>query len=88
MFFLWGIAGLPARGSNVPTVAAYALISDFGTGRVLLEKKADTPMKPASMAKIMTLYIVFERIKEGSLSLEDHILSPKKPGERAARDSF
>ena len=82
------IAGLPARAADVPTVAAYALISDFGTGRVLLEKQADTPMKPASMAKIMTLYIVFERIKEGSLSLEDTFLVSEKAWRKGGSRSF
>lgn len=82
------MAGLPARAGDVPTAASYALISDFGTGRVLLEKQADAPMKPASMAKIMTLYIVFERIKEGSLSLEDTFLVSEKAWRKGGSRSF
>ena len=39
-------------------------------------------MKPASMAKIMTAYIVFDRLQEGSLSLNDKFIVSKKLGKR------
>jgi D-alanyl-D-alanine carboxypeptidase (penicillin-binding protein 5/6) len=38
---------------------------------VLFEKQADADIHPASMSKLMTLYIVFERLKNGSLKLDD-----------------
>ncbi len=53
------------------TIAPTAIIIDGQTGSVLFEKNARTPIAPASMTKIMTLYMVFERIQSGALSLDD-----------------
>lgn len=65
-------AGL-ARAADTPitTPAEYAVIMDYKTGAVLFEKNADVPTAPASMSKLMTVAIVFERLKEGSLKLSD-----------------
>ena len=54
-----------ATATEITTPAQYAYITDFDTGKVLFQKKADMQMKPASMAKIMTVFIAFERIREG-----------------------
>ena len=59
--FLTVGSGIQAN-DHITTVAEYAHIIDFDSNRVLLSKNADSPMKPASMAKIMTLYIVFSLI--------------------------
>lgn len=53
------------------TPAEYALIMDYRTGEVLYEKNARTPTTPSSMSKLMTVAIVFERLKDGSLKLTD-----------------
>ena len=53
------------------TPAEYALIMDYRTGEILYEKNARTPTAPASMSKLMTVAIVFERLKNGSLKLTD-----------------
>ena len=63
------IAIAPARA--IETAARHALLIDSETGRVLIEKDADTPMAPASMSKLMTVFMVFERLKNGSLTLDD-----------------
>lgn len=55
----------------VETPANFALIMDYRTGEVLYEKNARTPTAPASMSKLMTSAIVFDRLKNGSLSLDD-----------------
>lgn len=83
-----GLASQSVMASPIPTKAEYAFITDFTTGRVLLEKQADLPMKPASMAKIMTLYITFERIKEGSLNLGDTFLVSEKAWRKGGSRSF
>ena len=44
---------------------------EAATGVVLFEKNADQPMAPASMSKLMTAYMVFERLRNGRLSLDD-----------------
>lgn len=45
-----------------------ALIVDANTGRVLHAQSADEPRYPASLAKMMTLYIVFEQLQQGRLT--------------------
>ena len=51
-----------------------AIIVDFETNEVLFEKNADTKNYPASLSKIMTLYIVFDYINKGKLNYEDEML--------------
>lgn len=53
------------------TRARHALVLDAETGTVLLEKAAEEPMPPSSMSKLMTATMVFERLQNGSLSLDD-----------------
>jgi D-alanyl-D-alanine carboxypeptidase (penicillin-binding protein 5/6) len=60
-------AGVP----TIETQAQYALILDFNTGAVLLDKHADEPMFPSSMTKMMTAYIVFDKLQKGEMSLTD-----------------
>lgn len=55
----------------VATSAKWAFVQDFNSGAVLLEKNADEQMAPASLTKLMTLYIVFSRLSEGRLKLDD-----------------
>ncbi|NVK17959.1 MAG: D-alanyl-D-alanine carboxypeptidase [Methylocystaceae bacterium] len=55
----------------IDTTAREAYMVDAKTGHVLLEKDADVSMPPASMSKLMTLYLVFERLKDGRLKLDD-----------------
>jgi D-alanyl-D-alanine carboxypeptidase (penicillin-binding protein 5/6) len=43
------------------------------TGAVLLDKKADERMPPASMSKVMTAYLVFQYLKEGRAKLDDEL---------------
>ncbi|HJN22836.1 MAG TPA: D-alanyl-D-alanine carboxypeptidase family protein [Rhodospirillales bacterium] len=53
------------------TIARQAFLMDISTGTVLFEKNADQTMVPASMSKMMTVYMVFERLRDSSLSLSD-----------------
>ncbi|MCH8925361.1 MAG: D-alanyl-D-alanine carboxypeptidase [Proteobacteria bacterium] len=59
--------------SAIETTAREAFLVDATTGRVLLDKNSDVSMPPASMSKIMTTYMVFERLKDGRLSLDDEL---------------
>lgn len=63
---------------GIDTSASAALMIEFDTGMVLLEKNADARTYPASMTKLMTAYMVFERLKNGSLSLDDTFLVSEK----------
>lgn len=63
-----------APAHALDTIAREAVLIDAVTDAVLLSKNADTPMPPASMSKMMTVYMVLERLKEGSLSLDETFL--------------
>ncbi|KAF0117902.1 MAG: D-alanyl-D-alanine carboxypeptidase (penicillin-binding protein 5/6) [Rhodospirillaceae bacterium] len=76
VFRLWGavlvcatMASFPVRALD--TAAKQALVLDHETGAVLLGKNADELMHPSSMSKLMTIYMVFDRLHEGNLSLDD-----------------
>ncbi len=53
------------------TTAKQAILIDAQTGKVLFEKNADQLMYPSSMTKIMTVYMLFEQLKMGRVSLDD-----------------
>lgn len=55
----------------IDTVAREAYMVDMTTGAVLLDKNGDQPMPPASMSKLMTLYLLFERLRDGRLTVDD-----------------
>jgi serine-type D-Ala-D-Ala carboxypeptidase (penicillin-binding protein 5/6) len=57
----------------VDTSARWAYIQDFSTGASLLEKQADDQMPPSSMTKLMTIYIVYERLKQSRMKLADQL---------------
>ena len=52
----------PLSAQTFDTRASAAFVMDHTTGVVLLEKNADDPLPPASMSKLMTLYMAFEAI--------------------------
>jgi serine-type D-Ala-D-Ala carboxypeptidase (penicillin-binding protein 5/6) len=57
----------------IDTAARWAYIQDFDTGASLLEKQADDEMPPSSMTKLMTLYLVYDQLKQGRLKLDDEL---------------
>ena len=65
LVLLAGLACLPVSAS----AAKYAsLVMDASTGRVLSARNADSHRYPASLTKMMTLYLVFEALEDGRLS--------------------
>jgi D-alanyl-D-alanine carboxypeptidase (penicillin-binding protein 5/6) len=60
-----------AQAQGIESRAREAFLVDFETGSVLLDKNSDTLMPPSSMSKLMSSVMVFERLKEGSLSLDE-----------------
>lgn len=61
---------LPAQ-AVIETSAEHALLMDASTGQVLWQKDGLVPMPPASMSKLMTIDILFQRIKDGRVKLTD-----------------
>ena len=65
------LMALPAAAFD--TRASSAFVIDQTTGTVLLNKNADKMLPPASMSKLMTLYIAFEALRDGRLSLDEKL---------------
>ncbi|MFQ5439054.1 MAG: D-alanyl-D-alanine carboxypeptidase family protein [Paracoccaceae bacterium] len=64
---------LPAQVLALETTARAAVVMDFRTGTVLLEKNPDQSLPPASMSKLMTINMVFEALADGRLSLDEEL---------------
>src|SRR5215467_9745893 len=62
---------VPSSAAVMNTNAEHALLMDGATGQVLWAKDAFTPMPPASMSKLMTLELLFQRLKDGRVHLTD-----------------
>lgn len=74
--------------AQVDTPARHAIMIDMSTDTTILEKDADVPMPPASMSKLMTIYMVFDRLKSGRLSLEDKFLVSRKAWRKGGSKMF
>ena len=62
----------------IETRAYSAVILDSNSNIILFEKNADAKQGPASMSKLMLTYIVFERLQNNTLSLDQEFLVSKK----------
>jgi len=62
-----------SQAYSFDTKARAAYVIDQTSGTVLLSKNADLPLPPASMSKLMTLYMTFEFIKAGRLGLNEKL---------------
>jgi D-alanyl-D-alanine carboxypeptidase (penicillin-binding protein 5/6) len=69
-------AAVPARAQApaYDTAAPIAFLKDLQTGRVLFAKDADKRIPPASMGKMMSVYVAFKLIKAGEANLDQMIL--------------
>ena len=64
-------AGVANAQATIETVAQRAILIEYSTGQVLFAKDPDSHISPASMSKMMLLYIVFENLAEGKLTMDD-----------------
>ncbi|MER0237708.1 D-alanyl-D-alanine carboxypeptidase family protein [Fulvimarina sp. MAC8] len=58
----------PHLAAAFETSAPTAFMKDFSTGRVLFEKNADLEIEPASLAKLMTIAVVFNELEKGTIT--------------------
>ncbi|WP_083101028.1 D-alanyl-D-alanine carboxypeptidase family protein [Pseudophaeobacter leonis] len=65
------LTALPLAAFDTRARAAFVL--DQGTDTVLLSKNAEVPLPPASMSKLMTLYVAFEALRDGRLTLDERL---------------
>ena len=71
--FVWLFAVAPAAAAPYA-----ALVMDARSGEVLHSRNADTRLHPASLTKMMTLYITFQAVKRGEISLDTVVTISKK----------
>jgi D-alanyl-D-alanine carboxypeptidase (penicillin-binding protein 5/6) len=67
-------AQLPKKEDTFNLSAPYAILIDYESGSVLFEKNADQLMEPSSMAKLMTVEVVLQAVKEGRLKPDDEFI--------------
>jgi D-alanyl-D-alanine carboxypeptidase (penicillin-binding protein 5/6) len=64
--------GFESQGQeSFPVNAKAAALLDFNSGQFLLEVNADEKIEPASFTKVMTLYLVHDALKNGTIKLDD-----------------
>ena len=66
------------NSNAIESIAKTALLIDLSTGEVLLDKNSEEKTYPSSMTKIMTALMAFEKIKDGTLSMDQEFLISKK----------
>ena len=72
--FAGGVALAPSGA-----LARYAsIVVDADTGQVLHAVNADTRNYPASLTKMMTLYLLFEALEKGTISLDDKLTASRR----------
>ncbi|MEM6662590.1 MAG: D-alanyl-D-alanine carboxypeptidase family protein [Pseudomonadota bacterium] len=77
-----------AAAQSQGTPARAALVIDITSGAILLEKEADRPLPPASMSKLMTLYMAFEALEQGLISMNDKFRTSKRASEMGGSKMF
>jgi serine-type D-Ala-D-Ala carboxypeptidase (penicillin-binding protein 5/6) len=85
---LWAVALLPLPVSAYETPARAAILIDLQTHQVLFTKNPDEPLPPASMSKLMTVLMVFERLKQGTLALSDTLPVSEKAWRKGGSKMF
>ncbi len=85
---LFSLVAAPAS-ADISTSANHAILMDGATGQVLWAKDAFVPMPPASMSKLMTIELLFQRIKDGRVKLTDTFaVSERAWRERSGSECF
>ena len=82
------LSALPLQALAFDTTARSAWVYDVGTGTVLLAKNADQALPPASMSKLMTVYMLFEAVREGRLQMDTRLPVSTKAREMKGSTMF
>ena len=84
----FSLSAAPSVIPDTPVVAAKAFILiDFDSGKVIAEKNADDSLKPASLTKMMTSYVIGQEIKSGNINLDDQVTISKNSWAKNFPDS-
>lgn len=73
---------------SMDTLAKQAIVYDLETNSIIFEKNADVLMSPSSMSKLMTVYYVFKKIRDGEITLNDKFKVSKKAWKKGGSKMF
>ena len=73
---------------SLETAAKQAVLYDYETKSIIFEKNIDDLMSPSSMSKIMTIYYLFKKIKEGEITIDDEFEVSKKAWKKGGSKMF
>ena len=76
------------KAFSLDTIAKQAILYDYETKTIIFEKNSEELMSPSSMSKIMTIYYVFKKIKDGDLKLTDKFKVSKKAWKKGGSKMF
>ncbi len=85
---LVAVVGLSTPLAAFEISAREAILVDETTGTILYQKNADTPTEPSSMTKLMTVYLLFEKLASGTLTLEDTLPVSEKAWRKGGSKMF
>jgi len=80
-------SNLSARGGRNLSVHS-AILMDMTTGRVLFARNADAPLPPASITKVLSLYLADEAIRDGKVHPADPVKISQKAGRTGGSKMF
>ena len=76
------------RALALNTTASQAIIYDYETKTVIFEKNSKELVSPSSMSKIMTIYYLFKKLKDGEIKLTDEFKVSKKAWKKGGSKMF
>ncbi|MDE0047079.1 MAG: D-alanyl-D-alanine carboxypeptidase [bacterium] len=85
---LVAVVGLSSPLAAFEISAREAILVDETTGTILYQKNADAPTEPSSMTKLMTVYLLFEKLASGTLTLEDTLPVSEKAWRKGGSKMF
>lgn len=68
---------VPVYAAEITITAPSGILMEQSTGKVLYEKDADTPRRPASVTKIMTILLAYEAVRDGAATMDDMVTVSK-----------
>jgi len=75
-----------SRQEGVTVNAKSAVLMEAASGQILVSQNQEEKIAPASFAKVLTLYVVYDTIKNGKINLTDEVYISKKAWEESRRD--
>lgn len=87
LFAAFAVIG-QASAQSIETQAEQAILIDRTTGTVLFEKNADERMPTSSMSKVMTMYMLFEALEDGRVTMDDRFTVSERAWRKGGSKMF